>query len=56
VLQAVRLLGTRGQYIIDLAVGLGANYIFDSLTSKYLEDSKLKIAKNIFGCMNNLGL
>lgn len=46
VLQAVRLLGTRGHYTIDLAVGLGAGYIFDSLAGKYLEDSKLKIAKN----------
>ncbi|PNX58004.1 hypothetical protein L195_g050690, partial [Trifolium pratense] len=31
VLQAIRLLGTRGHYTIDLAVGLGAGYLFDSL-------------------------
>lgn len=46
-LQAVRLLGTRGHYTIDLAVGLGAGYLFDSLAGKYIEDSsKRKIAKN----------
>ncbi|XP_004506952.1 phosphatidylcholine:diacylglycerol cholinephosphotransferase 1-like [Cicer arietinum] len=44
VLQAVRLLGTRGHYTIDLAVGLGAGYLFDSLAGKYVEDSKKKIA------------
>ncbi|PNX55033.1 hypothetical protein L195_g048657 [Trifolium pratense] len=46
VLQAIRLLGTRGHYTIDLAVGLGAGYLFDSLAGKYVEDSKRKIAKN----------
>lgn len=45
-LQAVRLLGTRGHYTIDLAVGLGAGYLFDSLAGKYIDDSKRKIARN----------
>ncbi|KAL5575712.1 hypothetical protein UlMin_017411 [Ulmus minor] len=41
VLQAVRLLGTRGHYTIDLAVGVGAGILFDSLAGKY-EQSKRK--------------
>ncbi|CAJ1951297.1 unnamed protein product [Sphenostylis stenocarpa] len=41
VLQAVRLLGTRGHYTIDLAVGVGAGVLFDFLAGKY-EDSKRK--------------
>ncbi|OAY36882.1 phosphatidylcholine:diacylglycerol cholinephosphotransferase 1 [Manihot esculenta] len=43
VLQAVRLLGTRGHYTIDLAAGLGAGFLFDSLAGKY-EASKRKEA------------
>nr|KYP54063.1 hypothetical protein KK1_000230 [Cajanus cajan] len=39
VLQAVRLLASRGHYTIDLAVGVGAGILFDSLAGKY-EDSK----------------
>ncbi|XVF24782.1 hypothetical protein REPUB_Repub13aG0157200 [Reevesia pubescens] len=42
-LQAVRLLGTRGHYTIDLAVGVGAGILFDSLAGKY-ENSKRKSA------------
>ncbi|KAH9715100.1 phosphatidylcholine:diacylglycerol cholinephosphotransferase 1 [Citrus sinensis] len=42
VLQAVRLLGTRGHYTIDLAVGVGAGILFDSLAGKY-EQSKSKM-------------
>ncbi|PON48095.1 Phosphatidylcholine:diacylglycerol cholinephosphotransferase [Parasponia andersonii] len=42
-LQAVRLLGTRGHYTIDLAVGVGAGILFDSLAGKYVE-SKTKLA------------
>ncbi|KAK9149618.1 hypothetical protein Scep_008375 [Stephania cephalantha] len=38
-LQMVRLLGTRGHYTIDLAVGVGAGMLFDSLAGKY-EESK----------------
>ncbi|XP_061340097.1 phosphatidylcholine:diacylglycerol cholinephosphotransferase 1-like [Gastrolobium bilobum] len=41
VLQSVRLLGTRGHYTIDLAVGVGAGILFDSLAGKYV-DSKRK--------------
>ncbi|KAF4387742.1 phosphatidylcholine:diacylglycerol cholinephosphotransferase 1 [Cannabis sativa] len=43
VLQAVRLLGTRGHYTIDLAVGVGAGMLFDSLAGKYVE-SKRKLS------------
>ncbi|KAG8379820.1 hypothetical protein BUALT_Bualt07G0129200 [Buddleja alternifolia] len=39
VLQVIRLLSTRGHYTIDLAVGVGAGILFDSLAGKY-EDSK----------------
>ncbi|ESQ42920.1 hypothetical protein EUTSA_v10015624mg [Eutrema salsugineum] len=35
VLQSIRLLGTRGHYTIDLAVGVGAAIFFDSLAGKY---------------------
>ncbi|CAI9786921.1 unnamed protein product [Fraxinus pennsylvanica] len=41
VLQVIRLLSTRGHYTIDLAVGIGAGILFDSLAGKY-EDSKKK--------------
>lgn len=34
-LQAIRLLGTRGHYTIDLAVGVGAGILFDSLAGHY---------------------
>lgn len=37
ILQGLRLLGTRGHYTIDLAVGIGAGFLFDSLAGKYLE-------------------
>lgn len=40
VLQAVRLLGTRGHYTIDLAVGVGAGILFDFLAGKYEESKK----------------
>jgi len=43
VLQAVRLLGTRGHYTIDLIVGVGAGVLFDALAGKY-ENSKMKTA------------
>ncbi|KAF3450892.1 hypothetical protein FNV43_RR06981 [Rhamnella rubrinervis] len=42
VLQAVRLLGTRGHYTIDLAAGVGAGILFDFLAGKY-EESKKKL-------------
>lgn len=44
VLQTVRLLGTRGHYTIDLAVGVGAGILFDSLAGKYEEWKKRKSA------------
>ncbi|KAE8721198.1 Phosphatidylcholine:diacylglycerol cholinephosphotransferase 1 [Hibiscus syriacus] len=40
VLQAMRLPGTRGHYTIDLAVGVGAGILFDSLAGKYIESRK----------------
>lgn len=40
VLQSIRLLGTRGHYTIDIAVGVGAGILFDSLAGKYEEMSK----------------
>ncbi|KAL9264850.1 Phosphatidylcholine:diacylglycerol cholinephosphotransferase 1-like protein [Drosera capensis] len=40
-LQALRLLGTRGHYTIDLAVGVGAGLLFDYLAGKYEEGKKL---------------
>ncbi|XP_021831343.1 phosphatidylcholine:diacylglycerol cholinephosphotransferase 1-like [Prunus avium] len=42
VLQALRLLGTRGHYTIDLAVGVGAGFLFDSLAGKYEESKRSK--------------
>ncbi|KAK4350239.1 hypothetical protein RND71_029552 [Anisodus tanguticus] len=37
VLQVVRLLSTRGHYTIDLAVGIGAGILFDSMAGNYVE-------------------
>lgn len=45
VLQAVRLLGIRGHYTIDLAAGFGAGILFDSLAGKYLKSHKSR--KNV---------
>ncbi|MED6126143.1 resistance to o-dinitrobenzene [Stylosanthes scabra] len=58
VLQAVRLLGTRGHYTIDLAVGVGAGILFDSLAGKYEEFSQSKLllspnAENLNGVANH---
>ncbi|XP_076884505.1 phosphatidylcholine:diacylglycerol cholinephosphotransferase 1-like [Bidens hawaiensis] len=39
VLQVVRLLSTRGQYTIDLAIGVGAGMLFDSLAGKYMKNA-----------------
>ena len=41
VLQVVRLLATRGHYTIDLAVGVGAGILCDSLAGKYEESRKM---------------
>ncbi|KAK4481879.1 hypothetical protein RD792_012790 [Penstemon davidsonii] len=41
VLQFIRLLTTRGHYTIDLAVGVGAGILFDSLAGKYVDTKKL---------------
>lgn len=43
VLQTVRLLSTRGHYTIDLAVGVGAGILFDSLAGKYEENRKKEL-------------
>ncbi|RZS29136.1 hypothetical protein BHM03_00062853 [Ensete ventricosum] len=42
-LQSVRLLASRGHYTIDLAVGVGAGFVFDVLAGKY-EESRMKPA------------
>uniref|UniRef100_A0A803LN08 AtPDCT1/2 transmembrane domain-containing protein n=2 Tax=Chenopodium quinoa TaxID=63459 RepID=A0A803LN08_CHEQI len=44
ILQIVRLLGTRGHYTIDLAVGVGAGMLFDTLAGKYEESRKISAA------------
>lgn len=54
VLQAVRLLGTRGHYTIDLAVGVGAGILFDFLAGKYEESSKTKSALVACGGLKGL--
>ncbi|XP_009602062.1 phosphatidylcholine:diacylglycerol cholinephosphotransferase 1-like [Nicotiana tomentosiformis] len=43
VLQVIRLLSTRGHYTIDLAVGVGAGILFDSLAGKYEESKKKEL-------------
>lgn len=48
VLQGVRLLVTRGHYTIDLAVGVGAGFLFDSLAGKY-EESKRRSPYHLVG-------
>lgn len=40
VMQVVRLLATRGHYTIDLAVGVGAGFLCDSVAAKYQENRK----------------
>lgn len=48
VLQVVRLLSTRGHYTIDLAVGIGAGILFDSMAGNYVETrTKLSAANGI---------
>jgi hypothetical protein len=42
VLQAIRLLASRGHYTIDLAAGLGAGFLFDILAGYYLEGKNHK--------------
>ncbi|KAF3625484.1 Phosphatidylcholine:diacylglycerol cholinephosphotransferase 1 [Capsicum annuum] len=50
VLQVVRLLSTRGHYTIDLAVGIGAGILFDSMAGNYVETrTKLCAAANANG-------
>uniref|UniRef100_A0A6V7QPV3 AtPDCT1/2 transmembrane domain-containing protein n=1 Tax=Ananas comosus var. bracteatus TaxID=296719 RepID=A0A6V7QPV3_ANACO len=39
-LQGIRLLASRGHYTIDLAVGVGAGFLFDILAGKYEESKK----------------
>ncbi|XP_057454165.1 phosphatidylcholine:diacylglycerol cholinephosphotransferase 1-like [Lotus japonicus] len=53
-LQAVRLLGTRGHYTIDLAVGLGAGFLFDSLAGKYEECKRKTTSANGFSSKHAL--
>ncbi|XP_057774798.1 LOW QUALITY PROTEIN: phosphatidylcholine:diacylglycerol cholinephosphotransferase 1-like, partial [Salvia miltiorrhiza] len=44
VLQVIRLLTTRGHYTIDLAVGVGAGMLFDSLAGKYVDSKNTRAA------------
>lgn len=46
-LQSLRLLATRGHYTIDLAAGLGAGWLFDSLAGKYEESKRSTIQKDL---------
>ncbi|KAI7736399.1 hypothetical protein M8C21_016072 [Ambrosia artemisiifolia] len=46
-LQVVRLLSTRGHYTIDLAIGVGAGILFDSLAGKYMNNAV--VAKDVDG-------
>lgn len=46
VLQVVRLLSTRGHYTIDLAVGIGAGILFDSVAGNYVETRTKVCATN----------
>lgn len=52
VLQSIRLLGTRGHYTIDLAVGVGAGILFDSFAGKYEEMSKRHTLTNGFSLIS----
>ncbi|XP_071731870.1 phosphatidylcholine:diacylglycerol cholinephosphotransferase 1-like [Rutidosis leptorrhynchoides] len=45
-LQMIRLLSTRGHYTIDLAVGVGAGILFDSLAGKYMNNVAITKATN----------
>ncbi|KAK4735660.1 hypothetical protein R3W88_009921 [Solanum pinnatisectum] len=49
VLQVVRLLSTRGHYTIDLAVGIGAGILFDSMARNYVETRTKLSAANSSG-------
>ncbi|CAN4086399.1 unnamed protein product [Withania somnifera] len=49
VLQVVRLLSTRGHYTIDLAVGIGAGILFDSMAGNYVETRTKLYAANVSG-------
>ncbi|KZV56046.1 hypothetical protein F511_06063 [Dorcoceras hygrometricum] len=46
ILQVIRLLTTRGHYTIDLAVGVGAGMLFDSLAGKYEHKKKGDVSCN----------
>ncbi|KAJ0680171.1 hypothetical protein HanPI659440_Chr16g0621331 [Helianthus annuus] len=53
-LQVVRLLSTRGHYTIDLAIGVGAGMLFDSLAGKYMNSAV--VAKDVDGPYTNRAL
>ncbi|KAJ0639357.1 hypothetical protein HanOQP8_Chr16g0599551 [Helianthus annuus] len=53
-LQVVRLLSTRGHYTIDLAIGVGAGMLFDSLAEKYMNSAV--VAKDVDGPYTNRAL
>lgn len=48
VLQMVRLLASRGHYTIDLAAGIGAGILFDSLAGKYVQSKQVENSSKKF--------
>lgn len=54
-LQSLRLLATRGHYTIDLAAGLGAGWLFDSLAGKYEETKRSTVVQKDLVCEPLIG-
>ncbi|CAH1420020.1 unnamed protein product [Lactuca virosa] len=52
ILQVMRLLSTRGHYTIDLAIGVGAGMLFDSLAGKYMKNASSNVAEEDGLCRN----
>ncbi|KAL7605387.1 phosphatidylcholine:diacylglycerol cholinephosphotransferase 1 [Lactuca sativa] len=52
ILQVMRLLSTRGHYTIDLAIGVGAGMLFDSLAGKYMKNASSNVAEQDGLCTN----
>lgn len=51
-LQVMRLLSTRGHYTIDLAIGVGAGMLFDSLAGKYMKNATTTVVDKDGLCSN----
>ncbi|CAI9280787.1 unnamed protein product [Lactuca saligna] len=52
ILQVMRLLSTRGHYTIDLAIGVGAGMLFDSLAGKYMKNASSSVVEQDGLCTN----